>query len=308
MSEVTERWVGEEQRRRLERRFGAHVGDWLEELPATLEALATEWDLTLQDSAVPGGRTSVVVYVTLADGRRGVLKLSPDHGLAQAEAQMLRMWAECGRVPEVWELDHDRGAILMERIRGRPLSASGVLPPMATIGALIQGLHSVDGEPEHLAELRPLMARVQFVFDMWGRERAEGPAAGIVPPAVLHQGFNRARDLAHDDVGTVPLHGDLHPGNVIDGGARGLVALDPRACAGDGASDTVDWLMWRITDPAQARQRAEELSKATGMDAERMLDWARAFAPCLAVAMVNRGRQQSKEFETVMELAQSQVP
>lgn len=303
MSDVTERWVGEEQRRRLERRFGVHVGDWLAELPTTLRELATEWDLTLQGSASPGGRTSVVVYVTLADGRQGVLKLSPDHGLAHAEAQMLRMWAECGRVPEVWGLDNDHGAILMERIQGRPLSAGDRLPPMTEIGALIRDLHSVDGEPEHLAELRPLMARVQFIFDLWGRERAEGPAADVVPPTVVHQGFNRARELAHDDVDMVPLHGDLHPGNVIDGGARGLVALDPRACAGDRASDTVDWLMWRITDPAQAQQRAEELSDAMNVDAERMLQWARAFAPCLAVAMVNRGRQRSKEFDTVMELA-----
>lgn len=305
MSDVTEQLVGVEQRRRLERRFGVHVGDWLAELPTTLRKLATKWDLTLQGPATPGGRTSVVVYVTLADGRQGVLKLCPDHGLAFSEAQMLRMWAESGRVPEVWALDDGRGAVLMERIQGRPLSVAGSLPPMATIGALIRDLHSVDGEPEHLAELRPLMARVQFIFDMWERERAEGAAADVVPPTVVHQGFNRARELAHDDVGMVPLHGDLHPGNVIDGGAaRGLVALDPRACAGDSAADAVDWIMWRITDPAQAEQRAEELSDAMNVDAGRILDWARAFAPCLAVAMVNRGRHQSKEFDTVLELAQ----
>lgn len=305
MSDVTEQLVGDAQRRRLERRFGVHVGDWLAELPATLRELAAEWGLTLQGPADPGGRTSVVVYVTLADGRQGALKLSPDHGLAFSEAQMLRMWAESGRVPEVWQLDDRRGALLMERIQGQPLSAGDSLPSMATIGALIRDLHSVDGDPEHLAELRPLMARVQFIFDMWGRERAEGAAADIVPPTVVHQGFNRARELAHDDVNMVPLHGDLHPGNIIDGGAaRGLVALDPRACAGDSASDTVDWIMWRITETTQAEQRAEELSGAMDVDAGRMLDWARAFAPCLAVAMVNRGRHRSKEFDTVMELAQ----
>lgn len=304
MSDVTEQLVGDEQRRRLERRFGAHVGDWLAELPATLRQLAAEWNLALQGPADPGGRTSVIMYVKLADGRQGVLKLSPDHGLAVSEAQMLQMWAESGRMPELWGLDAGRGAVLMERIHGRPLSSSGSLPPMATIGTLIRELHSVDGEPEHLAELRPLTARVQFIFDLWERERAAGAAAEIIPPTVVHQGFNRARELAYDDVDVVPLHGDLHPGNVIDGGARGLVALDPRACAGDSASDAVDWVMWRITDPAQAQQRAEGLSDAMDVDAERILDWARAFAPCIAVAMANRGRHRSKEFDTVMELAQ----
>lgn len=302
MSDVTQ-LVDDKQRRRLERRFGTHVGDWLAELPSTLDALAAEWDLTLQGPA-PSGRTSVVVYATLADGREGALKLSPDHGLARAEAGMLRMWSESGRVPEVWHLDVGHGAILMERIEGERLSAGGVLPPMSTVGTLIRELHAVDGDPEQLAELRPLMARVQFIFDLWGRERTEGAAADVVSPAVMHQGFCRARELAHDDVDIVPLHGDLHPGNVIDGGPRGLVALDPRACAGDGAVDAVDWIMWRITDAGQAERRAQELSKAMGVDADRMLNWARGFAPCLAVAMVNRGHDGTAEFDAVMNLAQ----
>lgn len=40
------------------------------------------------------------------------------------------------------------------------------------------------------------------------------------------------------------LHGDLHLGNVLDGGpARGLVAIDPRACVGDPCFDAVDYAL-----------------------------------------------------------------
>ncbi|OUC96640.1 hypothetical protein CA984_14275 [Streptosporangium minutum] len=39
------------------------------------------------------------------------------------------------------------------------------------------------------------------------------------------------------------VHGDLHPGNVLDGGPRGLVVIDPRPCVGDPAFDAVDWVL-----------------------------------------------------------------
>jgi streptomycin 6-kinase len=42
----------------------------------------------------------------------------------------------------------------------------------------------------------------------------------------------------------VLLHGDLHLGNVLDGGpSRGLVAIDPKACLGDPCFDAVDYVV-----------------------------------------------------------------
>lgn len=301
MNDVTARFVDERQRGRLERRFGGHVVDWLSHLPAVVEELAEEWRLTVEGPA-PHGRTSVVLYVRRADGAEGVLKISPDSGLAVSEAGLLRMWSGSRRGPDVWAVDPDHGAILMERVEGRTIAANGVVPPMETIGGLIAQLHGVEVTREQRMELRPLTARVQFVFDMWNRERLEGPAAEIVPAALMHRGGAKARDLANGDVDVVPLHGDLHPGNVIDGGSRGLVVLDPHACLGDGAVDAVDWTLWKATDIAEVERRVGVLSRVMEVDGDRMLEWARAFAPCMAVAKANRGQTGSVEFDLLLNL------
>ncbi|MEU3016412.1 MULTISPECIES: aminoglycoside phosphotransferase family protein [unclassified Nocardiopsis] len=301
MNDGTAQFVEDRQRRRLERRFGHHVTEWLAELPGTVEKLATEWRLTVEGPA-PHGRTSVVLYVRRADGAEGVLKISPDSGLSVSEAELLRMWAPSRRVPDVWGVDPDRGAFLMERVEGSTVAASGVVPAMETIGGLIAELHAVQVDPVELRELRPLSARVQFVFEMWGREREAGAAADIVPAPVMHRGAAKARDLAHGDQDVVPLHGDLHPGNVIDGGSRGLVVLDPRACLGDGAADAVDWAVWKASGVAEVEGRVETLSRVMSVDPGRMMEWVRAFAPCFAVAKANRGQTDSVEFDLMMDL------
>ena len=42
------------------------------------------------------------------------------------------------------------------------------------------------------------------------------------------------------------LHGDLTPGNILDGGTeRRLVAIDPAPCLGDAAFDAVDLILWQ---------------------------------------------------------------
>lgn len=306
MNDVAARFVDDRQRRRLQRRFGGHVDAWLAGLPAMVEALASQWEVTVEGPA-PRGRTSVVVGVTRPDGLRGAIKLSPDTRLAVAEARVLRMWRESGRVPLVWEVDEARGAILMEWIEGETVAAGGKVPPMGTVGSLIAQLHSVRVPRSELLELRPLSSRVQFIFDMCGRERLEGPAAEVVSASAMHQGFCRARDLANGTVDVVPLHGDLHPGNLIDAGDRGLVAMDPRACLGDAAVDAVDWALWKATTLHEVVHRVDVLSAATGVDGDRLMAWARAFAPCLAVARANRGQVGTDEFDMLLELAEGEA-
>ncbi|MFD6951129.1 aminoglycoside resistance protein [Nocardiopsis sp. TSRI0078] len=303
MNDVTARFVDDRQRRRLERRFGSQVDEWLAELPAIVGKLASEWRLTVEGPA-PHGRTSVVVCVTRADGTQAVLKLSPDTGLAVSEARLLRMWEESGSVPRVWGVDAGRGAILMEWIDGDTIAAGGQVPSMETIGSLIARLHGVEVPRRELLELRPLTSRVQFVFDLWSRERAEGPAADVVSASAMHQGFCRARDLANGTVDVVPVHGDLHPGNVLDGGERGLVAVDPRACLGDGAVDAVDWALWKATSLTEVVYRVDTLSHVLGVDGDRLMAWVRAFAPCLAVAKANRGHVGTDEFDMLIELSE----
>lgn len=307
MSDVMAHLVDRKQRERLQRRFGSGAEDWLAELPAVIEKLAAEWQVSV-DGPAPHGRTSVVVHCTRDDGAPAIMKLSPDVGLVLSEARILRLWEATRRVPRVWAVDPDRGALLMEAIGdGRTIAFGGVVPPMETIGSLISELHGIDISRHELMEMRPLSTRVQYVFDVWGYERAAGPAADVVPATLLHSGYARARDLSHGRESNVPLHGDLHPGNVLDGGpGRGLVAVDPRACVGDAAADAVDWPLWKATSLEEVERRALVLAAAIDVPSERLIQWCRAFAPCFATAMANRGRADTAEFEVLLALAEGE--
>ncbi|ASU85361.1 aminoglycoside resistance protein [Nocardiopsis gilva YIM 90087] len=303
MSDVTAQLVDAKQRERLLRRFGSRADDWLAGLPDLVDDLAAEWKLTVLGPA-PHGRTSVVVHCRRIDGSAGILKISPDPRLGSSEARILRIWEPTGRVPAVWEVDAERGAVLLEAIgTGRTVALNGVVPPMETIGALISDLHSADVPRDELGELHPLISRINFVFDMWDRYRQEGAAADVVSAALVHHGHARARALAHGEDDIVPLHGDLHPGNVLDGGhERGLVAVDPRACVGDAAADAIDWPLWKAASLEEVERRIAVLAPVIGVPSDRLLAWCRACAPIFAVALANRGRADTDEFRMLLDL------
>ena len=104
----------------------------------------------------------------------------------------------------------------------------------------------------------------------------------------------RAVALARDAPRTVLLHGDLHPGNVLEGGPeRGLVAIDPRPCAGDPAYDAADWVIFR-TAPDGWPDRAAVLAAAVGSTPERVMAWVAAFGALHAASAASRGEDPAR--------------
>jgi streptomycin 6-kinase len=249
-------------RERLERRHAGPAFDaWWDSLPQRTATLAERWGLDLGEP-IPRGNTSLLIRCRRG-GRGAVLKLSPDAELAAEEARALRAWQPSGRVPAVWEDEGD--ALLMEAIEpGTPIR-DGPRRETAALRALLDGLHAApsDGFPS-LAE------RVEFIYAHW-IPRLRGVAD-----------MERARDVALElaagyEGPPALLHGDLHLGNVLDG-TRGLVAIDPRACAGDPDFDAVDFVLWN----APGRREAEARIPALASDAERLLRWCAAFVPLIA--------------------------
>src|SRR5260370_961646 len=58
------------------------------------------------------------------------------------------------------------------------------------------------------------------------------------------------------------LHGDLTPGNILDGGARrGLVAIDPAPCLADAAFDAVDLILWQADGLGTIEARPRPLGR-----------------------------------------------
>ncbi|MDW5595690.1 aminoglycoside phosphotransferase family protein [Conexibacter stalactiti] len=111
-----------------------------------------------------------------------------------------------------------------------------------------------------------------------------------VPAGMLERGHALARQLS-DDRAVPPalVHGDLHPGNVLDGGSRrGLVAIDPRPCAGDPLFDAVDLTLWDVDSVTAAHARVAAVASEAGADRERLAAWCAALAGMAAASLATR--------------------
>ena len=109
----------------------------------------------------------------------------------------------------------------------------------------------------------------------------------LAPAARTHGGLlaqadSAAQALLADPRDIVVLHGDIHHGNVLDGGERGWLAIDPKGLSGERTFDFVNIL--RNPDAATAlapgrfSRQAEVLAAAASLERQRLLDWTLAFA------------------------------
>lgn len=234
---------------RMVRRFGEGVRPWLGGLPSLVAGLCREWGLVV---VRPLTGNSAHTLLCEREGVPVVLKVTPDPALAVQEWAALRAWEPSPRAVRVLRADPGRGALLVEGlVPGTPAQdGPGLLE-------VLRGLHvpAPEGFP-------PLAERVDFVFGLLSRRH----------PGDHSRAHAEALRLARQRVPSVLLHGDLHPLNVLDGGERGLVAIDPRACVGDAASDAVDFAY--LGPDLEAR--IEWLSAV--VDGDRLAAWCRVYA------------------------------
>ncbi|MFI1680591.1 aminoglycoside phosphotransferase family protein [Streptomyces sp. NPDC020607] len=114
-------------------------------------------------------------------------------------------------------------------------------------------------------------------------DRPSTVGADCVGAHVGHATWQRARrrceTLLDSQSELVLLHGDLHLGNVLDGGlSRGLIAIDPKACVGDPCFDAVGYVVAGAgQDGVEAR--CQRVATACGFDGDRLYAWSRAIAP-----------------------------
>jgi streptomycin 6-kinase len=170
------------------------------------------------------------------------------------------------------------------------------------IAALVRALH-VTGEPTVGDGVQMLGERVDFIFEHWiGRYQQRSDLTDVVPIAALRRGHQLARRLTASSEQIVLVHGDLHPGNVLNAGKpRGLVAIDPRPCIGDPAFDLVDWVFWNA-EGSEWNARSHELSSLLGVEPERLWAWCSAFAAILAAGSIRRGGNR-EQVDALMNLA-----
>lgn len=288
-------------RERLTLRFGAAAGAWCDALPAVLADLAERWGVEV-GAAIPRGSMSAVYRCRLADGRPAVLKASPDRARLAVEATGLRAW-RTGHVPAVLAYDDRHGALLLEAVDpGTPLVSGPAPPAPERVAALMASLH---GSGVAGPAFPPVADRVAYLFDASRvlYDRHPG-AAAVVPPELYERGRRLATRLAADPAPAVLLHGDLTPGNVLDGGAgRGLVAIDPAPCVGDPAFDGVDLVLWQAYGVGAVTGRADRIAAAGGPDAARLVAWCVAFAGMVALELAGQPDADRRRLDTLRALA-----
>ncbi|UUV35210.1 aminoglycoside phosphotransferase family protein [Amycolatopsis roodepoortensis] len=270
---------------RLVNRFGADADGWLAGVPALAARLAARWDFELGE-LFESGASSVVLRCRWSDGTPAVLKLSPDGALLTKQLEMLRVFAPSGRVPGVLAADADAGAMVLEEIR--PGTPAEDLPPSALPGQwgeLLTALHSVAPPADWPWSLR---GRFEESFDRIGKRIAEPAIAARIGPDTWRRAIERCEKLLDTQTGVVLLHGDLHLGNALDGGSRGLIAIDPKACVGDPCFDAVDYVVSGAGHEG-VEARCRSVADACGLDEDRLYAWSRVVAPMFAISHLTYG-------------------
>ncbi len=206
-------------------------------------------------------------------GQPAMAKRLKPHSDEAAGAAFLAHWCGEGAV-RLYFAQGD--TLIMERATGtaslRALVLSGGDDGAADVlAATIRRLHGAAGTPPAAAE--PLAARFRALFER----------AGVHP--TLAAGASVAETLLAMPQGSpIALHGDLHHGNLLDGGARGWLAIDPKGVVGERTYEVANLLrnpspvVEVVLDSERALRHAGLYGQRLGLDAGRILRFAHAHA------------------------------
>lgn len=247
-------------------------------IPAIFKPWLVRWDLT------PDGEAFSTAYHNhLMPVRRGRERAMLKIAMGQEEregAGLMSWWAGDGAARV---LAHQDEALLMERCEG-PRS----LVEMACSGADDEASEILCAAARRLHAPRPGPRPTMLVpLPVWFRQLE--PAAAR-EGGVLALAASAARDLLASPRDGKVLHGDLHHGNVLDGGARGWLAIDPKGLFGERGFD-FGAIFWNpdsgfhdgdrppvATLPGRLARRIAVISRAADLEPARLLRWVLAYA------------------------------
>jgi streptomycin 6-kinase len=248
-----------------------------------LGRLADRWSFRL-GRALPGGSTSYVTRVIMADGAERVLKVGiPGRDLG---AEVAALDAADGRgCARLYAHDPDADAYLLELLG--PALERSTRPPAEQVmisGRVLRDVWRPLAPTDAEAAATPVKARDlgTFVLATW-REHGRPCDPAVVDQAAVYAELLVA---AHAPERCVWVHGDPHPGNLLacpvrEGAPEGYVFVDPEPFVDDPAYDLGvvlrDWsrLLLAAEDPqGWLRARCADLAGLTGVDAEVIWRWA----------------------------------
>ncbi len=216
-----------------------------------------------------------------------------------AGGALMEWWGGQGAAPVLARQDE---ALLLERAMGEASlaqMAAGGQDDAATliICAAVERLHRPRAEP-------PPSTLVHLAA--WFEALAAVAGQGVV----LAKAYAVSLQLLREPRDVVVLHGDVHHGNILDFGAAGWLAIDPKGLIGDRGYDYANSL--RNPDLATAAasgrlaRQATLASKAAGLDRERLLQWVLAHAGLSAAWTILGGGDPTWSM-TIAEIAAAEL-
>jgi streptomycin 6-kinase len=262
------------------------VGDYL-----------VRWNLT-PDGKPLTTRTSILLPV-LSDGEPAMLKIATE-AEERSGAESMVWWSGDGSARV---LAHEGEALLMERATGegsliemaqndRDDEASRI---MCSVAAQLHAPRN-DPPPRSLVPLTRWFAELEPAASRYG--------------SILSQAAETARVLLAEPRDVVALHGDIHHGNILDFGARGWLAIDPKGLLGERGFDFVNIL--RNPDdelalkPGRFSRQVTIVAEAAGLDRVRLQQWILAFAGLSAAWILADGEEPQLDL-AVAELATAEL-
>ena len=171
-------------------------------------------------------------------------------------------------------LAREDDALLLERADG-----ARSLVAMARSGADHEAARIICGTADRLHSPRRQPPPPLVPLPRWFAELRH---AAVQHGGVLREAARVADALLDAPEDVVVLHGDLHHGNVLDAGARGWVAIDPKGLIGERAFDFANLFCNPTPDVATAPGRLATLAAAVAQAAhlrqERLRRWVLAYA------------------------------
>jgi streptomycin 6-kinase len=282
--------------------WGDQGRDWLARLPALLDDVTGDWQLTAGASPYPL-TYSWVGPVTRADGTPAVLKLGvPAPDLAHQE-EALRLYDGHGAV-RILAADPGRGALLLERAEpGIPAAALVPAHDERATAALIGTGRRLHRAPPAGCTLPDLHTEGSRSFRTHLRRF---PGDDPLPRRMVELAAELFDDLCADAPERLVLHGDLHHDNVLRAEREAWLAIDPHGVVGDPGYDC--GAMLYNPDPDRREDallklvpaRVEQLADGFAIPVERVVAWGFVMGVLSEVWTAEGGTPGSRAWDTAM--------
>lgn len=258
---------------------GASPTDPLAEAAEQLRRYRERWQLT--PDGQPFRTHSSWLQPVRHQGEPAMLKMAFEEEERWGGA-LMTWWAGEGAARV---LAHDEQALLLERATG-----SRSLAEMARNGQDEEATRILCAAAArlHAPRRRPLPALIPL--SRWFAELEPGATQH---GGILVQAAATARELLSTPQEVVPLHGDLHHGNVLDGGERGWLVIDPKRLLGERSFEFAN--LFRNPDlqtslaPGRLARHATLVAEVAGLERTRLLKWVLALCGLSAAWILGDG-------------------